>query len=482
MATTENNYTGDGSTTLFPFTFEYINNQDVKVQLDGTDTTEYTLANATTVSMNTAPTNGVSVRVYRLTDTASVPATFYSGSTIQASDLNETFNQTLFVSQEVSRDAANAADAYPVALAAQVAANTAVTTADGAVTTADAATITANNAAATAGTADTNALAAVDTANDAVATANAASAAVSSVVNYVLVADVAAIPSSPANGDRIEVTDSTGIESFTPLSGVPAGFTGDPLKAARITYDGPGVTWNWNGYVVIDTDARYAQLTGATFSGAISATSFTGPVTGDVAGNVTGDLTGNVTGDVSGNVTGNVTGDVTGNASGNAGTVSVTSNPYAGAATRRPIACWGTSANGGGVSSSEIKYPATNVPTVSGEGFLEAHNGVGVTGTISATGNISTNGTLIGTLGNTQVRTAIALGSNGNLGTYALLKKVNNGNASPGDTVNGSNLRYATSAGNSSGSGASGTWRCMGRAFDENYSGAERTTLWLRIS
>ena len=82
MATTENLFTGDGSTTLYPFTFEYIDAQDVKVQLDGVDTTEYSLANATTVSLDTAPAVGVGIRVYRSTSTDSMPATFFSGSTI----------------------------------------------------------------------------------------------------------------------------------------------------------------------------------------------------------------------------------------------------------------------------------------------------------------------------------------------------------------------------------------------------------------
>ena len=59
MAIIENNYVGDGSTVLFPFTFEYIDARDVKVQLDGVDTTAYSLDNATTVRMDTAPAAAV---------------------------------------------------------------------------------------------------------------------------------------------------------------------------------------------------------------------------------------------------------------------------------------------------------------------------------------------------------------------------------------------------------------------------------------
>ena len=45
MATTENNYTGDNSTVLYSFSFQYIDTTDIKVSLDGvvkTLTTHYT--------------------------------------------------------------------------------------------------------------------------------------------------------------------------------------------------------------------------------------------------------------------------------------------------------------------------------------------------------------------------------------------------------------------------------------------------------
>ena len=56
-------------------------------------------------------------------------------------------------------------------------------------------------------------------------------------------------------------------------------------------------------------------------TGIITATSFSGPVTGGVTGDVNGNVTGNLTGDVTGNLTGNVTGNVTGNTSGTAGSL-----------------------------------------------------------------------------------------------------------------------------------------------------------------
>ena len=55
----ENNYVGDGSTVLYSFSFPYIDETDVEVSLDEVVTTEYTLANATTVEFNTAPASDV---------------------------------------------------------------------------------------------------------------------------------------------------------------------------------------------------------------------------------------------------------------------------------------------------------------------------------------------------------------------------------------------------------------------------------------
>ena len=58
MATTKNQYTGDGSTVLFPFTFPYIEESDVVVSVDNvvqTILTEYIFSNATTIGFLTAP-------------------------------------------------------------------------------------------------------------------------------------------------------------------------------------------------------------------------------------------------------------------------------------------------------------------------------------------------------------------------------------------------------------------------------------------
>jgi hypothetical protein len=369
MAITENKYTGDGTTVLYSFTFPYLEVTDIKVSLDGANTTAYTLANATQIQFNTAPANGAAIRIFRQTDDEQLAATFYSGSAIRARDLNDNFTQNLYVTQESNREAATA---ISTAGGAVTTANAATATANSAVSTANAATVTANTAAsdaaaavstantastnasaavATANTASTNASAAVSTANSAaadaataistangavstansaaadaataistantassnasaaVATANTASTnasnavttantastaasnavttansavttanaadnkadqAISAVANallFTIVANVAAIPGSPADGDAVEVTDATGIESFTPLSGIPSGFVGDSGLGVRIIYQSAGSTWVWLQYFPQDPEDRYAPINNTVFTG-----------------------------------------------------------------------------------------------------------------------------------------------------------------------------------------------------------------------
>ena len=242
MATTQNTYTGDGSTTNYSFTFEYIKQADVKVTLDAVATTAFTFANATTLSMNTAPTSGAAIRIYRDTDIDVLNATFFPGSAIKAEDLNSNFTQTHFATQETDNEVG----------ASNVIATAAKTTADTALTNSAAAVTSANAAVTTANTADTNAAAAV-------VTANAASAAASLAVSFSLVTNVAAIPTNPADQDRIEIGDSTGLGSFTPLTGVPSGFVGNSGLTVRLEYDLTNTTWLWMNYFANNSEDRYVS-------------------------------------------------------------------------------------------------------------------------------------------------------------------------------------------------------------------------------
>jgi len=100
MAITQNTYTGDGTTVLFSFTFPYLKTTDIKVSLDSSETIAYTLANATTIQFNTAPANGVAIRIYRDTDDTDLDAEFFPGSAIRSQDLNDNFDKVLYIAQE----------------------------------------------------------------------------------------------------------------------------------------------------------------------------------------------------------------------------------------------------------------------------------------------------------------------------------------------------------------------------------------------
>ena len=101
-AVTQNDYTGNGSTTNYSFTFPYLKASDVKASIDAVDTTAFTLANATTVQFNTAPANGAKIKIFRETSVDNLTATFYAGSAIKSEDLNDNFTQNLYVTQEVN--------------------------------------------------------------------------------------------------------------------------------------------------------------------------------------------------------------------------------------------------------------------------------------------------------------------------------------------------------------------------------------------
>jgi hypothetical protein len=166
MAQSEVSYTGDGTTVLYSFTFPYLKTTDIKVSVNGVDSTAFTLANTTTIEFNTAPANGAAIRIFRFTDNAELAATFFPGSAIRAQDLNDNFVQNLYVTQEAKNDS-NAV--------VQVA-NLALSNSTTAISTANSATTVANSISGTASSAVSIANAASSTAQDAVLIATSAAA------------------------------------------------------------------------------------------------------------------------------------------------------------------------------------------------------------------------------------------------------------------------------------------------------------------
>ena len=309
MASTENLYTGNGSTTDYSFTFPYLKTTDIKASLDSTVTTAFSLANATTVRFDSAPGSSVAIRIFRATSADSLAATFYPGSAIRSQDLNDNFTQNLYVTQESDYDvtaatttantakstadtakstadtakstadtaAANATSAVSTANTASTnatnavsTANTASTNATNAVSTANTASTNATNAVSTANTASTNATNAVSTANtastnasNAVTTANAASAAVSAAVLYEVKANVSTWAAATYTEDGYwEIQDTVGLEAYnsgtTPkLTGLPATFQGATGLTVRLSYTHSSTTFAYTSYFANDPEDRF---------------------------------------------------------------------------------------------------------------------------------------------------------------------------------------------------------------------------------
>ena len=287
-------------------------------------TTAVNTANAATTTANTALTNsresdgsGGFNTAISIANTASTTAgnavnTSNTANTNSTSAVNTANAATTTAGNAVTTangavSTANTADtnattAVNTANAATATANTASTNATAAVATANTASTNASNAVTTANSADTNATSAltnsresdgsggftsaISKANTAISTANAASSAVSNAVLFTLVTTVANIPGSPSNNDYIEIGNSTGIESFSPLSGLPSGFVGASGLTIRLTYSSSGSSWVFMSYFANDSEDRYftkasgntnttniatkMPLAGGTFTGDVS--------------------------------------------------------------------------------------------------------------------------------------------------------------------------------------------------------------------
>ena len=151
----------DGNTdaaTTYSFPFQYIKLTDVKVEvLEGTPLdwvpktkdTDYEFPTATTVKFKdtkTPPAGTDNVRIYRETDSSKLTGSFYPNAAIRSQDLNENFNQGLFLSQETENDS-DTALSYARELNTTTGVwKTAIGEAKAAVITADAAKDTADEA------------------------------------------------------------------------------------------------------------------------------------------------------------------------------------------------------------------------------------------------------------------------------------------------------------------------------------------------
>ena len=213
---------GNGTNRLFSVPFPFIVRAHVKVYLGydvaaGTGTelvdgTGFIWLSDTQVQTTVAPALGTTLTRIRKTPSGTQLVAFAPGSPPTPTDLNTAGLQSLYVIQEQADLTASA----------------------------------------------------VATAAAAAAAANAAVAAVAGALPYQPIAAVANIPASPTAGQRIEISNTTGLESFTPLAGKPTGFVGGADVKARLVYGTPtAAAWNWVDYFPVDPDGRYATIAAA---------------------------------------------------------------------------------------------------------------------------------------------------------------------------------------------------------------------------
>ena len=106
MANTYVDYTAVASQTDYNFSFEYLRDEHVKVKVNGTLVTNYTIVTSPTptkIRFNTAPTAGAAIKIYRDSRGDFSPLVdFVNGSVLTESELDESYKHNLFVSQESS--------------------------------------------------------------------------------------------------------------------------------------------------------------------------------------------------------------------------------------------------------------------------------------------------------------------------------------------------------------------------------------------
>jgi hypothetical protein len=93
-------YTGDGNTTNFSITFTFISRTHVKVYLDSVESTDWSWVSDGVIAMDTAPAEGVVVRIQRETPKDSRLVTFQDAAIMTAEDQNDSADQNFMSMQE----------------------------------------------------------------------------------------------------------------------------------------------------------------------------------------------------------------------------------------------------------------------------------------------------------------------------------------------------------------------------------------------
>jgi hypothetical protein len=92
-------YNGDGSNRDFSVTFGYIDKTHIKVYVGGVEDTTFTWVNDTMVRTTSTPSNGVVVKIQRITPKTAL-TDFVNASTLNEADLDRSLLQAIFVAAE----------------------------------------------------------------------------------------------------------------------------------------------------------------------------------------------------------------------------------------------------------------------------------------------------------------------------------------------------------------------------------------------
>jgi Phage T7 tail fibre protein len=94
-------YTGNGSTTNYAFSFPYLDASHIKVRVNGV-ITSFTFLNSSTVTISPAPAIGAIIDIRRETPKDNPPVDFTDGSVLLEQDLDELARFSLYTAQESS--------------------------------------------------------------------------------------------------------------------------------------------------------------------------------------------------------------------------------------------------------------------------------------------------------------------------------------------------------------------------------------------
>ena len=107
MANSYVEYTGNGSTTNFSITFDYLDSSHLACTVDGSSTSFTLSSGGTVATISPAPSNGAKIKFVRTTSQSSRLTDYQAGSVLKEEDLDTDSKQAFFMSQESLDDVAS---------------------------------------------------------------------------------------------------------------------------------------------------------------------------------------------------------------------------------------------------------------------------------------------------------------------------------------------------------------------------------------